>query len=1107
MKKNLLNRYILLSALFFLVHAGSRADASYSSNSSATTNPIKIDDLIKGSVVDEAGLIMPGVTITVKGTSKSTQTDNNGNFSLSVPNRNNVILVFSFIGYEKQEIPLVGKTTLTIKLKPSATQLSEVVAVGYGTTNRRDLTGAVSSVSANDLKDIPVNSAAEALTGRLAGVKVTTSEGAPGASVNIVIRGGGSITQDNSPLYIVDGVQVEDGLNGLSPQDIQSVDVLKDAASTAIYGARGANGVVIVTTKTGRDGKTTVNYSGFGGVSQIAKTLNVMDPYNFVIYQYERSRGNPADELSFANTYGKNWDTLSVYKNKPAINWQDQMFGKNAIMQTHNLNISGGSKATTFNLSVGKNIQDAIMLNSNYGRSTVNFKLDHTANAKLKTGFTTRFFDQDVMGSGTSSAGVTQSSRLRQTIRYKPFITNSNLDIDEFDQSYYNETNALGNGVFIVNPIALSNSEYRKNATLGVNLAGYLNYNILPYLAFRTTASFDYNANQADSFDDINTPASIGQGLGLPMVGVVSTNRRTIDFSNVLTFSNASLKSTFNRKNAITVLLGQEIYQVNTRQVNNKLRQYPIGIDAQKALGQLNLGTVFPGYPTSLDLDNRTSSFFSRVNYAYRNKYLAAFTLRADGSTKFAENNRWGYFPSGSLAWRMSEESFIKKFDFISDMKLRLSYGESGNNRIGDFLFSPTFVTTAYPYGLNNVMQQSFFVSKLANPDLKWETTVSKNIGLDMGFFRNRLSVTVDAYQNDVKNLLIPVPISATSGYSSQLQNVGSTRNRGLEIQLSSTIIANKQFKWNSSFNISFNQNVITSLSSSLNSYPQNSGWGISGQLPDYIVKVGSPVGSMYGFVSDGFYTLNDFDYNATTKIYSLKPGVPTDIAVAGVPQPGSIKFKDLNGDGKVETSDRTIIGNANPKFTGGFNNQFAYKNFDLSVFVNFVYGNKIQNANKIEFTNAYVRNYNMLDIMNGRWRTIDDQGNVIQSTTTVNGVQQAIGAAPDVLAAVNQGATIWQPLKGTGAFTLNSWAVEDGSFLRVNNVTLGYSIPVKILSKVKVNKLRVYATANNLAIITHYTGYDPEVNVANGTPVTPGLDYSAYPRSRTYIIGINLSL
>lgn len=1074
-----------------------------------------LQQTIRGKVLDEKGNTIPGASVLLletgkgKGTNKGTQTDKDGSFSITVADAKNAILVVTYIGYQKQEVRVNGQMNLTVRLKLGATMLDEVVAVGYGTVKRKDLTGAVSSVSADDLKDIPVSSAADALAGRLAGVQVTSSEGAPGAQTKIIVRGGGSITQDNAPLYVIDGIQVESGLDGISPQDIQSIDVLKDASATAIYGARGANGVVLVTTKGGSIMKTTVSYNANFGLNKLTNSLDVMNPYEFVTYQYERSRGNLADEESFARAYGDNWEALSKYHNVPGINWQQEMFGRDALMQTHNVAVTGGNAATKFNISLTKNIQDGIMLNSDFDRNVVNIKFDHTANKKLSTGFTLRGSDQKIFGSGTSSGGFTQSSFLRQAIRYKPLITNTALGIEDFDQAYLDETSALGNGVFLINPIALNKAQYQLTKATAYNLGGFVTYKFIPSLSFTSTASFDNSTVLYNRFDDVNTPVSLGAGVGFPVANVINTTKRTIDFSNVLTFSNSSFKKAgFNKNNAYSLLLGQEIYDTSVDQINNKLGHYQPGITPEKALGQLNLGTVMSGFPTSPSLRSRSSSFFTRANYAYKGKYLATFTVRADASSKFSESNRWGYFPSGSVAWRISQEDFMKKLDFISDMKLRLSYGEAGNNRIGDFLYQQLFLSNIYPYGLNEKLVPSYVVKDLSNADLKWETTVAKNIGLDVGLFRNRIQLTVDAYQNDVKNLLIPIPIPGNSGYTTQLQNVGSTRNQGIEFQLSGRVLAKKNFTWSGNFNMAFNKNTITSLKNGMDHYLQGSGWGISGQPEDFIVQVGSPVGAMYGYITDGYYQLDDFNYDPATRIYKLKDGIVNNSAVAGIVQPGSIKFRDLNGDHVVDSkNDRTIIGDNTPKFSGGLNQQFRYKNFDLSVFVNFVYGNQIMNANKIEFSNAYLRNNNLLGVMNGRWRTIDNQGNVIQSTTTVNGVGVALGEAPDVLAAVNGDAKIWQPIRGTGAYTLHSWAVEDGSFLRINNITFGYSFSSRLLEKIKIKRLRVYGTLNNIAVFTNYSGYDPEVNVVNKTPVTPGVDYSAYPRNKAYLFGINLTL
>ncbi|MDX3912065.1 MAG: SusC/RagA family TonB-linked outer membrane protein [Pseudosphingobacterium sp.] len=536
------------------------------------------------------------------------------------------------------------------------------------------------------------------------------------------------------------------------------------------------------------------------------------------------------------------------------------------------------------------------------------------------------------------------------------------------------------------------------------------------------------------------------------------------------------------------------------------MRYFPEGINAEKALAQLSLGTVIPTYPQTYNSETRTVSFFNRTNYAFADKYLASFSIRADASSRFASDKRWGFFPSGSVAWRLSAEPFLKNMSFISDMKLRASYGSAGNDRIDDYLFLNIFGIGS-KYALNEQILPGLAVNDLANRDLIWETTVSKNIGLDLALFNSRIQLTIDAYHNKVNDLLLNVPIPTTSGYKTQLQNIGNTSNKGIEFQLNATAVSNKNFTWNTAFNLSFNRNRIDKLSNSQSYYYEYSGFGISGQPADYVVQVGQSVGTMYGFVSDGFYSVNDFHYDPATSIYTLKDGVVDVSNAIGTAQPGWMKLKDLDGNNRIDENDKTIIGDATPKFSGGLYQQFTYKNFDMSIFLNFVYGNKIYNANKIEFTNGYSSNSNSLAIMNDRWKTIDGNGQVVQQVVTEGGRQVVKGIAPDALAALNQNASIWMPISGVGAWYPTSWAMEDGSFLRINNITLGYTFPSAMLHKIKLKKLRVYGTVNNLAVFTNYSGYDPEVNTRRAVPTTPGVDYSAYPRSKTFIIGLNLTL
>lgn len=1069
-----------------------------------TDNPVyerSFSDSVSGIVLNEFGTPLDGVTVKEKNTFNSSTSDKNGVFHLAI-SKKNTTLIFTYVEYHEKELNVIAGEVIKIVLTPNNGELQNIVVVGYGTQKRKDLTGAVSSIDAKQLKDIPVNSSAQALTGRLAGVQVSTSEGAPGAPVTIRVRGGGSITQDNSPLYIVDGIQVEDALSRISPQDIESVDVLKDASATSIYGARGANGVIIITTKGGKATKTTVAYNGFFGVNKLAKKLDVMNPAQFINYYYERIKNSTNDSIQFVNMYGHTWDTLQVFNDVPSVNWQDEVFGRNAFIQTHNISVAGGNQQTTFALSLSKNMEEGVMINSYFDRNLINFKINHKASDKLRLGLSFRYNSQTIKGSGTSASGTAGNSKLRQSIQYRPFLWRVS-SIDQFDQAYYDQSTT---GLYLINPTLLSNAEYRNRGSSNININGYADYIFNKFLSFRLTAGMDRFNEVYNSFDDYITWNAIANSNGLPIVAISNQRKTSLNLSNVLSFSNDKLSSSFHKKNSIKAVLGQELYHVKNDLVNNQVRFFPKGISPEKALAQLSLGTSSPLFPNSNFQQSSLASFFTRINYGYADRYLATFTVRADGSSKFAEKNHWGAFPSGSVAWRVSQENFMKNIQGISDLKLRVSYGLAGNNRINDFLYRSLYTSNNSPYGLRDEMVPGYMISSLANPDLKWETTVSRNIGLDISLLNNRVNLSIDAYRNDTRDLLINVPIANNSGYSTQLRNVGSTRNEGIELQIAATVIKKKDLDWNLSFNISSNKNKVLKLYNTQDRYFVNTGWGTGSALPDYVVQVGQPVGSMVGFVSDGFYTLEDFDYSPSTRIYSLKKGVADNTSAIGTPQPGSLKLKDLDGDGKVDAvNDRTIIGNATPKFYGGLNSQLTYKNFDFSLFLNFVIGNDIMNANKIAFTNSYQTNTNLLATMNDRWRTIDNNGNLVIKYATINNQQVVVGEAPQVLAELNKNAKIWQPLRGASAFVLHSWAVEDGSFLRINNITLGYTMPEKLTKFLHISSIRWYGTINNLAVITSYTGYDPEVSTRNFNYVTPGVDDAAYPRSKTFLLGVNV--
>jgi len=1042
---------------------------------------------IKGKVTDENGAPLAGVNVIAKNVKKGTQSDKEGNFSLTVSGTGAVDLVVSSIGYGSKIVNVTGNDPVSVQLIKEALTEEDVVVVGYATIKRKDLTGTVSSVSAKQLKDIPLSSAAEALQGRLAGVQAIASEGAPGADIIIRVRGGGSITQDNSPMYIVDGVQVENALSVISPQDIATIDVLKDASTSAIYGARAANGVVIITTKTGRAGKTQVNYNGSFGSRTLPKTIDVLSPYDFVLWQWERSRTSTTDSSDFAKTYGTTWDTLKNYKNINPINWQDEVFGRNAKYQNHNISINGGNQATAFNLSVTANREDGVLLESGFDRNLVNFKLDHKVSDKFKMGMTARYLDQKVRGAGTTNSGTRTTNRLRHSITYRPFELNTATGgVDDFDDAYYIASAGQ------TNPIILTYAEYRRQYTKGIYLSGYFNYNILKNLVFRSTVGFDNTVTEQDLFYSKIT-STARNAASLPVASIGEQNNRSISNSNTLQYS----VNNYKKHHDFSVLLGQEIIDIRVQNSLFQTNFFPADINPEKALANMGLGSAPSGFLqplpfTFINPPSRIASFFGRATYAYDDKYLATFNLRSDRSSKFGASNGNLVFPSGSVAWRFTKEKFFEKVKWLTDGKLRYGYGEVGNNRIGDLLYLQLFGVTGQ-YAINHSILPGFAPSSLSNPNLKWEENTTRNFGVDLSMFNNRVQFTMDIYKNSAKNLLLDVAIAPTTGYTSQIQNIGATSNRGVEFQINATPVSNKGFTWTSNFNISFNKNKVESLGG-VKQIERNSNWQGSDGIADYLVKVGQPVGQMYGFITDGFYKIEDFNYNAG--VYTIKPGVPT-ITINGTPQPGVLKWKDISGpngvpDGVITADyDRTVIGNANPKFTGGWNNQFSYKNFDFSVFVNFVYGNDVYNANKVEWTDGSFPNLNMLNIMKDRWTNINAAGQRITD--------------PVELAALNVNAKIWSPVR-TQRWWLHSWAIEDGSYLRFNNLTLGYTLPKNIITKAKMSSFRLYATVNNLGTITNYTGYDPDVTARRSDPLTPGVDFAAYPKSRTWVFGVNVT-
>ncbi len=1045
---------------------------------------------VKGKVINETTQKpLASATVSIVGSKKGTATDANGNFSIKLPDDKEYKLSIVFTGFTTKIVAVKGGANITVILKEDVKDEGEVVIqTGYGNPiKKKEVIASVSTVGAKDLKDIPITSVGEALNGRLAGVTATTAEGSPDAQVAIKVRGGGSITGDNTPLFVVDGVIVENGLSNLALNDIQDITVLKDAAATAIYGARGANGVMVITTKAGKVGKLKVTYNAYAGFKSLPKTLAVLSPYDYVMNQYERAVINSNDLNTFRTNFGSTWDTLENYLQATPVNWQKQLMGLSGFSQQHNVGLSGGNKKTTYYGSYTYQKDKAIVINSNFVKHLINLKVDHKITNKIKVGATLKYLDQNVYGAGTSSEN-TSFNRLRQSVKYRPYLKPGETidDIDFGDP-------AAGNGLLLINPIKLADNEYRRQTTNNLNLSFSVTYNITKNLTFRSNVGYETSMLQDRQFSDSLTPYATIQNGTNPILSFDSTKKVNITNSNVLTYS---LKN-YKKRHDLDILFGEETTDLRTTTNTNLYKNIPKNLGAEASINtKNNYGAQAAGFPNHTEKRATIASFFTKMNYTLDKKYFVTFVMRADGSSKFAPEQRWGYFPSASIGWRISNEKFFEKIKVIDDLKFRASYGANGNARIDDYLYQSTFRNDVYYYGINNQVVKAYTASALANEKLKWEALVSQNIGLDITLFKRRLEINVDYYINHSKDLLLNVPVANTFGYAAQLQNIGKTTNRGVEVQLNASIIQKKSgFNWSANFNISFNKNEITQLGRNMQYFSPDASWGVSGQQSDYIEKIGQPVGSMYGLVTDGFYTTNDFSgYDASTQSFTMKPGIvkiSSGLIAANRVQPGTIKFRDLNGDGVVDlVNDRTVIGNPTPQFTGGLNQQFSYRNFDASIFLNFSYGGQIYNANKIELSNNYVANANLLAIMKDRWRTIDNSGNLI---TDLN-----------ELAAVNANAKIWTPNRFGTDFLTHSWAIEDGSFLRINNITVGYSLPIKSLAKLHISKFRMYVTGNNLAVFTRYTGYDPEVSVRK-SPLTPALDYSAYPKSRSIIVGINV--
>ena len=1059
---------------------------------------------IKGIVTDEAGEPLIGAGVVIEGTQSGTVTGIDGDYILEVPS-DAVNLVFSFIGLETKTVAIDGRTQIDVVLGSDQNYLDEVVVVGYATVKRRDLLGSVSSVSSEKIAEQPVNNISQALSGKMAGVSVTTTEGDPDADIKIRVRGGGSITQSATPLYIVDGFPME-SISDIPSSEIQSIDVLKDAFSTAIYGSRGANGVIIVTTKDADKGqKVSVKLNSYYGLKWMANkdAIQPMDVENFVKFQYENALIQNKVSSQYEPYFGM-FSELDQYAGMPGNDWIDAVFGRTGNTFSTDFSVSGSGEGVNWTLGYAHIGDKAIMVGSDYVRDNLNFKTKFKTSKTTSIDASIRYSRVKVNGAGANGLNdkgtTTGNGRLKHSVQYAPIPVNTIASEND-------EADTYGDNVRPLQSIA-DNDSRRLRTSLNANAA--FNWEIVDDLRLKIEGGFEDWRQSDDRFYGISTKLS-AQDSDVP--GTPSSNhieRFRTRYRNTNTL-NYDFKNIFkNDDHQLSAMIGQELTITKSNTLDLRLDGYPTFFTAAMAWNYMSqaAGTSLPDGSVSKNatFSNTYSpndvllSFFTRVNYNYKNRYMVGATFRADGSSKFA--NPWGFFPSAAVAWTISNEDWMAgSRGWLDQLKLRYSFGTAGNNNIPSGLLNKEFVSrsTSFISMSGNYLatiNDENGKTVLNNPALKWETTYTHNIGLDFGLFKGKLNGSVEVYQNDTKDLLINFPISG-AGYARQYRNAGSVRNRGAELTLSAPIVTKEDFGLNLSANISYNQNRVTSLAG-LPSVDACAEWVSTNEISqDYIVEVGQPMGNMYGFQYDGFYTVDDFEGYEGGK-WILKEGVADDSEIIGgnYLMPGALKLKNADGseDNKVTSSDMRVIGNAMPDFTGGFSLSGYFKGFDFSANCNYVIGAQIYNANKIEFTSSrkyYNRNLiNMMDV-DKRWSAVNwETGELITSL--------------DEMAAANAGKTMWNPMISNAVFT--DWAVENGSFLRLQSATIGYTLPEKLTQRVYLKKARVYVTGTNLFCLTNYSGYDPEVDTRRKTPLTPGVDYSAYPKSIGFVAGVNLT-
>ncbi|WPO81683.1 SusC/RagA family TonB-linked outer membrane protein [Chryseobacterium sp. JJR-5R] len=987
-----------------------------------------------------------------------------------------------------------GQQAVNDTLKRDVKDIEEVVVIGYGKVKKSDLTGSVASVSAKDLAATPAMNALQALQGRAAGLNIVTAGGAPGAGANVTIRGGASITQGTEPLYIVDGFQLDNALNIINPNDIESIDVLKGASAIAIYGARGSNGIIVIKTKTGKKGRVTISYNSFMSFDMLSKKLDmVSNAEQYVKYQYELAQlsggatkwSNVFDNSLGTDTPGFYTGAYSRISNRygsaPTLDWQEKMLGGTGVTQNHNVSVSAGTDKTQTFISYNYNKQDGLLQNFSETRNSLRANVNSELYKGIRLDFSSMFTSNSTNGGGAYSG---MKKILLQPITGGTLFTQDQL----FNTQTFPDFSALDSSFDTENPYieTAASTQNRRARTFLANVG--LEFDLLKNFTFRTAGSYNWTNTKSTAFSDRNSRAFLTDPVNTGINGSIGNSEAyRYQITNTLTYN-----TTLGEKHKITGLIGNEIiYQENE---SNSMRLIRFPTILNYGLDDVSNATVADKSADRSSLS--LLSYFARVNYNYDNRYLLTGTIRRDGSSKFGPENRWGLFPSVAAAWRVSEEGFWKNSkieNYVNDLKFRFEYGIVGNNSIPNNVFRTNVTATDYPSN-NTIGNLALMTSSvLGNRIVQWEEMRSTNLGVDLALFNNRIKLTGEFYNNNVSSMLLETVLPASTGYRSQFVNVGSMKNTGMEFTLNSVNLKSENFRWSTDANIGFNKSKVLSLDEGRTFRTFSVGGNRSGMVT-YYANVGEELGDMYGYVYQGIYTTDDFT-QGPNGTFILKAGVVKP--ASGTPKPGDMKFAADNAAGDQFTRKLVKIGNGTPDFIGGISNNFSYKGFDLAVFLKFSVGGDIYNATKQSLSPYGVFQNVPSEFGDNYYHLIDP--NTGQATTNLERLKELNP---------NEGSSLWS-LSNTNTANItypSSYYVEDGSYLRVSIVTLGYSFPKEFLSTVRLTNARIYATVNNLATITGYSGYDPEVSAASGVAVTPGYDSSSFPRSRSYVLGINLT-